>query len=74
LLVVTFAAVTANVLLYFAFYLPKTSSISTDEAGIGAQSKQPDGFPRLERRGISTPPPPRSQLPSATPWWSERGT
>jgi calcineurin-like phosphoesterase family protein len=50
LLVVTFAAVTANALLYFV-YLSETSSVSTNDPGGGAKRNHPEGFPRLERRG-----------------------
>jgi acid phosphatase type 7 len=57
LLVVTFAAVAANVFIYFAFYLPSTSSVTTNDPGVGAKSNLSDGFPELERRGeiYSTP-------------------
>jgi hypothetical protein len=57
LLVVTFAATAANVFLYFAFYLPKTSTVTTNDPGVGAKSNLSDGFPELERRGeiYSTP-------------------
>jgi hypothetical protein len=57
LLVVTFAAVAANIFLYFAFYLPNTSSVTTNDPGVGAKSNLSDGFPELERRGeiYSTP-------------------
>jgi hypothetical protein len=52
-LAVPFAAVVAaNAYLYFAFYLPSTASIATNDPGIRAKSDHPDGYPSLEKGGI----------------------
>jgi acid phosphatase type 7 len=62
-LVVLFAGVAANTFLYFAYYLPATSSVTTDRPRLEATNRYPD----LEKQSKSFSPHPMSPALTGDP-------